>query len=99
MIMEENFTAFHWNTFITWYSKNVSVVNMSDNYNITTDCTVNSDIGRLIRLGTLPINIIFGIVGNLLILFVMLTGSSKKTSLCFYMSVLAFADTGKDTLL
>ena len=101
MTMEENSTdfvpTFHWNTSIVWNMDNASQVYLSDKSNTTAEST-NSDIGRLVRLATLPINIIFGTVGNLLILFVMQKGSLKKIPICFYMSVLAFADTGNKSL-
>ena len=95
MIMEISSTAivptFHWNTSIVWNLDNASQVYSTDKSNTTQEST---GIGRLIRLATFPINIIFGTVGNLLILFVMQRGSLKKTPICFYMSVLAIADTG-----
>ena len=51
--MEENLTAmvplFHW--------KHISLVDLSDNSNTSIECTISGDIGRLIRLATLPINI------------------------------------------
>ena len=93
--MEENSTA----VFLSVRNlDNSSQANLSDNTSATTESTSSSDIGRLIRLATLPVNIIFGTVGNVLILFVMQRGSLKKTPICFYMSALAVADTGKDTL-
>ena len=98
MTMEENSTdfvpTFHRNTSIVWNMDNASQVYLSN----TTAESTNSDIGRLVRLAALPINIIFGTVGNLLILFVMQKGSLKKIPICFYMSVLAFADTGNKRL-
>ena len=42
-----------------------------------------------------PILIIFGTFGNLLVFVVMRRGSLKHVSACFYMSILALADTGK----
>ena len=42
-----------------------------------------------------PILIIFGMFGNLLVFVVMRRGSLKHVSTCFYMSILALADTGK----
>ena len=41
---------------------------------------------------TLPV---FGGIGNILTFIVMQRGSLKEVSTCFYMSVLALADTGK----
>ena len=42
-----------------------------------------------------PIIISFGTIGNILTFFVMQRGSLKHSSTCFYMSILALADTGK----
>ena len=43
----------------------------------------------------LPVFIIFGSVGNILTIIIMRKGSLKDVSTCFYMSILAVADTGK----
>ena len=47
------------------------------------------------RLVILLIIIIFGSIGNILTFIVMRKGSLKDVSTCFYMSILAVADTGK----
>ena len=44
-----------------------------------------------------PILIIFGTFGNVLVFIVMRRGSLKNVSTCFYMSILALADTGIST--
>ena len=41
-----------------------------------------------------PILIILGTFGNVLVFIVMRRGSLKNVSTCFYMSILALADTG-----
>ena len=43
----------------------------------------------------LPIFIVFGTIGNILIFIVMRRGSLKDASTCLYMAVLAIADTGE----
>ena len=96
--MEENSTSTE-SVSIVWNLENASQANLSDNTNTTTEPTSSSDTGRLIRLATLPVNIIFGTIGNVLILFVMQRGSLKRTPICLYMSVLAVADTGKGTFV
>ena len=53
------------------------------------------EMSTMIILVTYPVIIILGTVGNLLMLFVMRKEPLKKTPICFYMSVLAVADTGK----
>ena len=53
------------------------------------------DMKRYIYITTLPIIIIFGTIGNILSFIVMQRGSLKDVSVCFYMSILALADTGE----
>ena len=58
---------------------------------------VNSDeeIVRMIQIIIrLPI-IVLGTIGNLLTFFTMRRGSLKQQSTCFYMTILALADTGE----
>ena len=52
-------------------------------------------IKNLIWFVAYPIFIIFGTFGNLLVFVVMRRGSLKHVSTCFYMSILALADTGR----
>ena len=42
-----------------------------------------------------PILIVFGTIGNGLSFYIMRQGSLKKMSTCFYLSILALADTSK----
>ena len=53
------------------------------------------EIKRMIYLVVLPIFIILGSVGNILTFIVMQRGSLREVSTCFYMSILALADTGR----
>ena len=52
------------------------------------------EIRKTIALIAYPILITFGTFGNLLVFVVMRRGSLKHVSTCFYMSILALADTG-----
>ena len=52
-------------------------------------------ITRIVQLIVRPILIVFGTIGNLLSFYIMRKGSLKNVSTCFYMSILALADTGK----
>ena len=74
------------------YPSNVS--NLSE-YSTETEDSNALEVSRIMILVIYPVIIIFGTVGNLLILFVMRKEPLKKTPICFYMSVLAVADTGK----
>ena len=54
-------------------------------------------IKKMIWFISHPILILFGTFGNLLVFIVMRRGSLKNVSTCFYMSILALADTGIST--
>ena len=54
-----------------------------------------AQIERWIYVGTQAVLIPLGSFGNILTIIVMRRGSLKDVSTCFYMSVLAAADTGK----
>ena len=55
----------------------------------------SEEITRLIQLITRPILIIVGSIGNILTFYIMRRTSLKDVSSCFYMAVLALADTRK----
>ena len=80
-----------------------AIVNISvDNrYNATLYKTIEvtnkeREVARMIHVITRPILIILGTIGNMLSFYVMRRGSLKNVSTCFYMSILALADTGKN---
>ena len=55
-----------------------------------------AEIARIIHVVSRPLIILLGTVGNLLTFYVMRRrGSLKHVSTCFYMSILALADTGQ----
>ena len=55
----------------------------------------NEEIARLIQVIVRPILIVIGTIGNLLTIYIMRRTSLKDVSSCFYMAVLALADTCK----
>ena len=55
----------------------------------------DAEIARLIQIIIRPILVVFGTVGNWLTFYIMRTTSLKNVSSCFYMAVLAVADTSK----
>ena len=55
----------------------------------------DAEIARLIQIIIRPILIIIDTVGNGLTFYIMATTSLKELSSCFYMAVLAVADTCK----
>ena len=80
----------------------------SNSSNITTEATIveeetfkltNADIARLIHVIVRPILTIIGTVGNGLTIYIMRKSSLKDLSTCFYMVVLALADSSKSTLI
>ena len=55
----------------------------------------NKEVVRLIEVFIRPILFIFGTYGNAVSFYIMRRGSLKKVSTCFYMTMLAIADTRK----
>ena len=76
---------------------------VSNLINFTTESTsieknfkwTNEEIARLIQIIVRPILIVVGTTGNCTTFYIMRKTSLKDLSSCFYMSVLALADTGK----
>ena len=69
---------------------------MSQNY--TGQPTTTVEIVRIIDLTIKPILVVFGTIGNGLSFYIMRRTSLKNLSTCFYMSILALADTGEKLL-
>ena len=84
------------------YSR-ISFEDFSNSSNITTESTyaeepfkwTDAEIVRYIQIIFRPILIIVGTIGNCLTIYIMRRTSLKKLSTCFYMFVLALADTCK----
>ena len=55
----------------------------------------NAESARLVQIVVRPILLLVGTVGNGLTLYIMRRTSLKNVSSCFYMSLLALADTSK----
>ena len=53
------------------------------------------EIARMLNLVIRPVLIVFGTIGNGLSFYIMRQGPLKKMSTCFYLSILALADTSK----
>ena len=71
----------------------------NSSYSNSSNIELDSDGGfketkRIIFLVVNAVYIVFGTFGNVLIFIVMRRGSLKDMSTCFYMSILALADTG-----
>ena len=77
---------------------NVSVFNV--NVTETDDSTEsttwdNREIARIIHVIVRATFVVFGTIGNTLSFYIMRKSSLKHLSTCFYMSILALADTGE----
>ena len=59
------------------------------------DSNHDYQISRWINTITYPVLIIFGTAGNVVTFVVMRRGSLRNVSTCFYMAILALADTGE----
>ena len=59
------------------------------------DSNHDYEISRWINTITYPVLIIFGTMGNVVRFVVMQRGPLRNVSTCFYMAILALADTGK----
>ena len=53
------------------------------------------ETAKIVILSTFPVIFVIGTIGNLLTFIVMQRGSLKHSSTCFYMAMLAVADTCK----
>ena len=51
------------------------------------------EMAKIVILSTFPVIFVFGTIGNILTFIVMQRGSLKHSSTCFYMAMLAVADT------
>ena len=63
--------------------------------NVDSVLWVDTEITRMIQITVRPILIIVGTIGNCLTFYIMRRTSLKELSSCFYMSLLALADTRK----
>ena len=81
----------------------ISLEEISNSYNTTTEFTfveepfkwTNDEVARFIQIIFRPILVIFGTIGNGLIIYIMRRTSLKHLSTCFYMFLLAVADSSK----
>ena len=55
----------------------------------------NKEIARIIHIIVRPTLVVFGTIGNTLSFYIMRRSSLKRLSTCFYMAILALADTGE----
>ena len=88
-----NYSGFGFREFLNSSNINSEPTSVEESFKWT-----NAEIARLIQIIFRPILIIVGTIGNGLTIYIMRTTSLKHLSTCFYMVVLALADTSKYTL-
>ena len=71
--------------------KNETKVNYSVSFS-------KNEVARLLQVFMRPLLIILGTYGNAISFYIMRRGSLKEVSTCFYMAMLAIADTGENKL-
>ena len=77
---------------------NVSAINVNvTETNDSTESTTwdNKELARIIHVIVRPTLVVFGTIGNGLSFYIMRKTSLKHLSTCFYMAILALADTGE----
>ena len=72
---------------------NVNITETDDSAELT--MWDNREIARIIHVIVRPTLVVFGTIGNTLSFYIMRRTSLKNLSTCFYMSILALADTGE----
>ena len=95
--------TFKMETEVTWNHSSTDFSGISNSSNTTTESSIgeeslkwtNAEIARLIQVIIRPILLILGTVGNCLTFYIMRRTSLNDVSSCFYMSILALADTSK----
>ena len=84
----------------TDFVSNLSDVNTTSMSALKSSKWTSAEIARLIQVIIRPILIIIGTTGNFVTFYIMRRSSLKNVSSCFYMSILALADSSKfDTSL
>ena len=82
----------------TYFNSSTKTPNVSEIYTNTTDGyddTSDDEAARMVHVIGRPVLVVLGTIGNCLAFYVMRKGSLKNVSTCFYMAILALADTGK----
>ena len=82
----------------TFSNSSTQTPNVSEIYTNNTDTpddSGNGEAARMVHVIGRPVLVVLGTIGNCLAFYVMRKGSLKNVSTCFYMAILALADTGK----
>ena len=83
-------------------SSRTEYLTTADNVNLNSSAVAEDDwydkewrMAKIVILSTFPVILVIGTIGNVLTFIVMQRGSLKHSSTCFYMAMLAVADTCK----
>ena len=83
-------------------SSRTEYLTTADNVNLNSSADTEDDwydkeweMAKIVILSTFPVILVIGTMGNVLTFIVMQRGSLKHSSTCFYMTMLAVADTCK----
>ena len=83
-------------------SSRTEYLTTADNVNLNSSADTEDDLydkewemAKIVILSTFPVILVIGTIGNVLTFIVMQRGSLKHSSTCFYMAMLAVADTCK----
>ena len=72
--------------------------NYLDSTSVNISHTTDLEIVQMVIIVTFPVILVIGSTGNVLTFVVMQRGSLKHSSTCFYMAMLAVADTGESAI-
>ena len=89
-------SSFHNTSNVSAFNVNVTETDDSTESHDSTESTTwdNREIARIIHVIVRPTLVVFGTTGNILSFYIMRRSSLKHLSTCFYMAILALADTG-----
>ena len=86
-------------TFFNSTTQTPKVNEMFTNTTDTPDDPGDGEAARMVHVIGRPVLVVLRTIGNCLAFYVMRKGSLRNVSTCFYMAILALADTGKLNLL
>ena len=90
---EENISSQQ--NFMDFATTQGSGININDSMYKEATLTKEQFIAKIVILSTFPVLLVFGTIGNVLTFIVMQRGTLKHSSTCFYMAMLAVADSCK----
>ena len=80
---------------LNWNDSSADLTVFNNNSDYEYEWTSTDEIARMLQIIIRPILLVIGTTGNGLTFFIMRRTTLKDVSSCFYMSILALADTSK----